>query len=224
MTTDMYKYLVYKPISGNTRVRAQRETLYHRPGDESLYAGAERFLVDITWVSTMSWRNDTSAAQKYTHSFTTELKIIEGYEINNGFSLGATYQGLSLTFNNETKTFKSTETTQSRTVTIELTVPPRSHLVFYQRRFTFRDSIFFILDAWGREWNVGSWGGYELTRKEGNVQIMSEDYATLEEELDGSTTGRVSLPTVSAVPRAGETRKRENITQRAKNMIDSMGA
>ncbi|KAH9957565.1 hypothetical protein BC827DRAFT_648032 [Russula dissimulans] len=224
MTTDMYKYLVYKPSTNNARIRAQRETLYHRPGDESLYAGAERYLVDITWVSTMSWRNDTAAAQTYSHTFTTELKITQGSEVNNGFSLGASYKGMSVGFN-ETRTFKSTETTESRTITITLTILPRSHLVFYQRRYTFRDSIFFILDTWNQEWNVGSWGGYALTWKHADVHIMSENYATLEEELDGSTMGTISVSTVSPIPSGGHlTRKRENITQRAKNMIDSMGA
>lgn len=221
--TDLYKYLVYKPSGGDARVSAQRETLYNRAGDEALYAGTERYLVDIAWVSNMSWKNDTDAAQTYVHTFTTELKIIQGSEVNNGFSLGATYQGASVSFNHETKTFKSTETTESRTITITLTVPPRSYLVFYQRRYTFKDSIFFILDAWNQEWNVGSWGGYEFTWKDVDVQIMSEDYATLSADLDGFTTGTISVTTVARLPRAGITRKRENITQRAKDKIASMG-
>jgi len=219
----MYKYLVYKPSGGDARVRAERETLYYHAGDEVLYAGAERYLVDITWIRNVSWRNDTDAAQTYVHTFTTELKITQGSDVTNGFSLGATYKGASVSFNHETKTFKSTETTESRTITITLTIPPRSHLVFYQRRYTFRDSMFFILDAWDQEWNVGSWGGYEFTRKDIDVQIMSEDYATLTEELDGSTTGTISVTTVNCVPDAGSTRKRENITRLAKSKIASMG-
>jgi len=140
------------------------------------------------------------------------------------FLSGPRTKGASVSFNHETKTFKSTETTESRTITLTLTVPPRSYLVFYQRRYTFRDTIFFILDAWNQEWNVGSWGGYEFTWKEADVQIMSEDYATLSADLDGSTTGSISVTTVDRVPRAGITRKRENITQRAKDKIASMGA
>jgi len=83
--------------------------------------------------------------------------------------------------------------------------------------------MFFILDPWNQQWNVCSWGGYEFTRKDVEVQIMSEDYPTLSEDLDGSTTGTISVTTVDRVPRAGITKKRENITQRAKNMIASMG-
>jgi len=101
--TDTYKYLVYKPSGGDARVRAERETLYYRPGDEALYAGAERYLVDITWISNMSWRNDTDAAQTYTHTFTTELKITQGSEVTTRFSLGVTYKGACISFNHQMK-------------------------------------------------------------------------------------------------------------------------
>ena len=35
--------------------------------------------------------------------------------------------------------------------------------------------MFFILDAWEREWNVGSWGSFEIKRNECDVEIDSED-------------------------------------------------
>ena len=101
--TDTYKYLVYKPSGGDARVRAERETLYYRTGDEALYAGAEGYSVDITWISNMSWRNDTDAAQTYTHTFTTELKITQGSEVTTRFSLGVTYKGACISFNHQMK-------------------------------------------------------------------------------------------------------------------------
>jgi len=54
----------------------------------------------------------------------------------------------------------------------------------------------FIPDPWGREWSVGSWGSYEIGRKECEVEIDSEDYATLQSELDGSKTGTIDVKTV----------------------------
>ncbi|KAH9952581.1 hypothetical protein BC827DRAFT_1148674, partial [Russula dissimulans] len=190
-----------------------------------LYTAIEGYLVDITWVSSMSWRNDTNVEQTYTYTFTTELEITQGSEVNNGFSLGATYKGLSLSFNNQTKRFQSTETTESRIITIALTVPPRSHLIFYQRRYTLRDSMTFIAKhlVLGDEWNVGTWAGDDLTRKDVDVQIMSEDYATLVEALDGSTTGTISVATVAPITRASETRPRKYISLMGDTLLAQMG-
>jgi len=222
--TDMYKYLVYKPSGGNARVWTQRELLLDGYQFQSLYAAIERYLVDITWVSAMTWRNDTDVEQKYTYTFKTELKITQGSEVNNGFSLGATFKGLSLSFNNQTKTFQSTETTESRIITIELIVPPRSHLIFYQRRYTFKDSMTFIVKhLLLGEWNLGSWGGDDLTRKDVDVQIMSEDYATLVEALDGSRTGTISVTTVAPITRASETKSRDNVSFMGNVLLLSMG-
>jgi len=109
----MYKYIVYKPSSADARVRAQRETCYYDTGHEALYAGVEIYSVDLTRVPDKSWMDDTDTEVTYTRG----LKIIQGSDVNNGFSLEATYEGMSVSFNNETKTFGSTETPDSRTLT-----------------------------------------------------------------------------------------------------------
>ena len=171
----------------------------------------------------MSWRNDTDATQTFTHSYTTGLKVTKGNDVSNGLSLGAEYKGASVKFDHHERVFATAETTETMTVTINLNVAPRSLLIFYQRRYRFRNSIFFILHAWGKDWNVGSWGGYDLSRKECEVEIMSDDYATLQAELDGTTTGTMNVDTVGAVQDAGITRMRENGTKRCKNKLNDMG-
>jgi len=220
----MYKYAVYKPSGGDARIKSGREEIYATRGDEALYAVVDTYLVDITWVSKMSWKNDTDAAQKYSYSYTTGLKVTQGSEVNNGFSLGASFKGVGITVDHSEKVFKSSETTESRTVTMEVNVPPRSRTIFYQKRYKFRKSMFFILDAWGREWNVGSWGSYEIRRKECEVEIDSEDFATLQAELDGSKAGTIDVETVGGTHGVDVTRKREDCTSRCKNKLDEMGA
>lgn len=83
--------------------------------------------------------------------------------------------------------------------------------------------MFFILDAWNEEWNAGSPGGYVIARKECTVQIMGDEYLTTDSELRG--TGSMTVQTVSRANResARATRKRENLTQRAKNELNKMG-
>ena len=99
-----------------------------------------------------------------------------------------------------------------RTVTTSVNVPPRSRVIFYRKRFRFRKSVFFILDAWGWEWNVGSWGSFEIKRKECDVEIDSEDLATVQAELDGSKMGTIDVKTVGGTHGVDVTRKREDCT------------
>jgi len=221
--SDLCKYVVYKPSGGDALVKSGRQEIYYYSGDEALYAAIDTYLVDTTWVSRMSWRNDTDAEQAFTYSYTTKLTVTKGNDVSNGLSLENEYKGASVKVDHQERVFTTAETTETTTVTIKLNMAPRSLLVFYQRRYKFRNSMFFILDAWGQDWNVGSWGGYDLSRKECEVEIMSEDYATLQAELDGTTTGTMSVDTVGAVQAADTTRKRENCTERCKSKLDDMG-
>ncbi|KAK0226321.1 hypothetical protein IW262DRAFT_1294530 [Armillaria fumosa] len=225
MSERFSKYVVYKPSRANTIVQSGRSTIYHRPGDESFYASIDTYLVDTTWVSKMSWENNTAAPQTYSLQYMTELKVTTGTEVTNSVSIGATFKGLSMSMDSQIKTFTTYETTDSQTKTITLTVPAKSKLTFYQRKYRFRDTMFFVLDAWNEEWNAGSPGGYNITRKECQVEIMSEDYLTTDTPLLDSTAGTME---VKSVPRADiesrrKTRKRENLTQRAKNELSKMG-
>ncbi|PPQ71018.1 hypothetical protein CVT24_011934 [Panaeolus cyanescens] len=222
--SGLYEYLVYKPSSGSTpRVWSGRKTNFSYPGDEAMYSCVNRYLEAIKWVQLMSWKNDTSAAQSYAYSYTTGMNITHGKEINEGFNLGASYEGMSMGYEHSEKTFKTTETTSSKTKTITVNVPAHSLVVFYQRRFDFRDEVTFICDAWGQYWNIGPWGGYTpLVQKNTQVQIMAEEYFTSSKKLP-SGPGSVTTSYVSRARLADTTRKRENVTQRSKNMLVKMG-
>ncbi|KAI0635553.1 hypothetical protein C8Q77DRAFT_576665 [Trametes polyzona] len=173
----------------------------------------------------MSWDNDTDAAQTYALSYTTELKITSGAEVTNSVSIGSEFEGLSVSMDASVKTFSTAETTNAKTKTVTVNVPPHKKVTFYQRRYDFRSTMFFVLDAWREEWNAGSEGGYAITRKNCTVQIYSEDYLTSETELSDSATGTMNVKTVSRFYHEGDrkTRKRENLTTRAKDVLDSMG-
>jgi hypothetical protein len=112
---------------------------------------------------------------------------------------------------------------ETRTITTTLSVPPRSLLIFYQRRYKFRSSMFFILDtAWGRFWNICGLESSDLLRKECEVEIMSEDYATLRAELDGTETGTINVDTVTGVQGVSMTKKREECSDRCKEKLNGM--
>ncbi|KAI1127297.1 hypothetical protein F5Y10DRAFT_292909 [Nemania abortiva] len=215
-------YRVYKPI-GTARTWAGRKTIYYSAGDEAMYAVVNRYLRAINWIQLISWINDTAAEQQYQFSYSTGLTITQGREINNGFSLGASYQGMSVGVEHSTRTFKNTETTSTQTTAISIHVPPKSQLIFYQKRYDFEDNITFINDAWGRQWNIGPWGGYDpLTTKVTTVQIMAEEYYTRSSPLPEGP-GSVHVDSVPAAETAGWNRKRENVTRRAKKQLNDMG-
>jgi hypothetical protein len=210
---------VYKPRDGDARVRSGRREIY-RFHEEVMHATFETYLIDITWAPRMSWANDTDIVQTYTYTCTTGLAIINGSEVNNGFSLAATYQGASVTIDNQERVFKATETTESRTVTVNLSVPPRSILIFYQRRYKFRNLIFFVLHCWNRHLNVGLSQSYKKASKECEVEIMSEDYLTTQAQLSGTRIIRVN--TVEGVQDQDETMELNQCTQRCRDKIWDM--
>ncbi|TRX91245.1 hypothetical protein FHL15_007850 [Xylaria flabelliformis] len=221
-TGNQNDFRVYKPI-GTARTWASRETIYFSAGDEAMYGVVNRYLLAINWIQQISWNNDTDAEQEWQYSYTSGLSITQGSEVTNGFNLGASYKGMSIGIDHSTRTFKNTETSSSATFTKTVKVPPRSKLFFYQKRYDFQDNITFINDAWGQLWNIGPWGGYSpLTTKVAKVQIMAEEYYTVDKLLPEGP-GYVTVDSVAAAQTAGWTRKRENVTRRARNMLDEMG-
>ncbi|KAF9047734.1 hypothetical protein BJ165DRAFT_1344094, partial [Panaeolus papilionaceus] len=200
-----------------------RINIYNRPGDEALHAVVNRFLEDVHWVQLMSWRNNTSASQTFEQTYTTSLTITEGREVEAGFNMGASFRGLSFGVNSSVRTFSTRETTSSETTRLEVTVPAQSLVVFYQRRYNFRDEITFINDAWGTHWNVGPWGGYSpLTRRVSRVQIMADEWFTSDRFLPFGP-GNMNNSVAFAAALASATRRRENITSRARNTLNDMG-
>ncbi|KAF9047663.1 hypothetical protein BJ165DRAFT_1593394 [Panaeolus papilionaceus] len=114
-------------------------------------------------------------------------------------------------------------TSALKTTAIAINFPPNSEVVFYQKRYSFRDSTTFVNDAWGQEWNAGPWGGYNpLTTKTSYVEIMADEYFTNNAPLN-SGTGSIQCTSVSQAQRTGTTSKRENLTGACKDKPSAMG-
>ena len=217
----MYQHVVYKPSGGDALVKSGCYYVYFSGAYDSLIAAVDTYLVDITWVLMMSWKNDTDATQTYPYTFTTGLTVTKGIEVNKGFSLGPTYKGATLTIDHKTRVFKPTETTEAKTITINLSVPPQSLIVVYQRKYRFRDSMFFVHQSSRGQFDVALQGGEGPFKKECEVEIMSEDYATLRAELSG--TGTIDVDTVGHAQGANQTIVKGNCTRTCMNKLDEMG-
>ncbi|KAK0187888.1 hypothetical protein F5146DRAFT_1113084 [Armillaria mellea] len=187
-----------RPQNGNALVKSGRTTVCYSHGNQAFYAARDIYLIDTTWIYKISWENNTDATQTYSLKYS----ITVGSEVTASVGMGAANEGLSISMDVSTKVFSSK--------TITLNFPPKSRLTFYQGKYRFRDTMFFVLDAWNAEWNAGS--------KECEVEIMSEDYLTTDIILDSSTLGTM---TASTVPRSDPsdleirraTQKRENLTE-----------
>ncbi|KIJ34086.1 hypothetical protein M422DRAFT_52178 [Sphaerobolus stellatus SS14] len=83
--------------------------------------------------------------------------------------------GLKITEEGESEDIQIDGDHFTKTLTIQVTVPPRPQLTFYQKCYNFRDKLDFFLDTWTEKWNVGPWGGYNpLASEESRAQILAE--------------------------------------------------
>ncbi|KAK0421473.1 hypothetical protein EV421DRAFT_1748402 [Armillaria borealis] len=225
MGEGLSKFLVYKPSGGDALVKSGQSTIYCYWGDEAFYACINTYLIDTTWVSRMSWENNTNAMQTYSLQYTTGLKVTKGDKVISSVGIKLKFDGMSINMNMQVKIFSTYETTETKTKTITLNIPPKSTLFFYQKKYWFKDTMFFILDVWDEKWNIGSLGGYEPTTKECEVEIMSEDYLTMDVALKDFATGMMDVKRVLRADSEGlrRTRKRENLIARTKRELSKMG-
>ncbi|KAI9510339.1 hypothetical protein F5148DRAFT_599218 [Russula earlei] len=214
--TDLYQCAVYKPTGSDALVNSRRQEIYFIYWNHALYAAVDTYLVDTTWVSRLTWKNDTDAMQTFTHTYTTDFRVTKGDEVNKGYSVAQAFERISVTIEGQTKAFKPTG---NSTIAMTLNVLPRSCLVFYQKRYRFKESMSFILDAWNRDWNVSVSEGCDLARKHCEVEIMSDDFATLTAELDGTRTGTMDVKTVHRTQGPNITKRREECPEQCRKQL-----
>ncbi|KAK0189587.1 hypothetical protein F5146DRAFT_931613, partial [Armillaria mellea] len=211
-------YVVYKASGGDALVKSGRTTIYECPVDQTTFCVCkDTYFVDTAWVSQMSYQNTTDSDQTYTLEYTTGTKPTETADFPKSIGIGASYNGLTMTMDDQTKVFSDFETTESVMKTISLT--------FYQRKYRFRDSMFFILDTSGEEVNVGSPDGDGVLTDEREVEIMSEDCLIVGATLSRSTTGTMVVPSVvpADVEDGRETLDPKDLPAMAKDVLTKMG-
>jgi hypothetical protein len=62
--SDPYRYAVYKSRGGDAESNLGAMRYYFR-GDKALYAAVNTYLIDATWVSRISWKNDADSTLTY---------------------------------------------------------------------------------------------------------------------------------------------------------------
>ncbi|KAK7462764.1 hypothetical protein VKT23_007349 [Stygiomarasmius scandens] len=221
-TDPVSNYLVSLPVC-STIVNQKRHTLYYDVGSEVLYATATTYLVSVQNELLMSWSNGTERDQTYTQSYTTGFKSTTSTEVSAAISLAPSFEGVSVGgVDFGVKYFDSEETSSENTQSTTVTVAAQSDLFFYQRKYYLRTEVYFTLDAWNDLWLAGSNGGYHVQTAVIDSTISTRDYVTRSRALQGTATlnfdGQAKQGLFGVI-----VRKFENLTEKAKNTLRSIG-
>lgn len=214
---------VLVPDSGSqVLVNQTKRTAYYDPGDQALYAILEAYLQKIEWELVFSRTNYTSTEEKHEVTTRTGLKVTNGTEASVSLNIGAAYEGLSIGFSGSYKTFTTTETTQEKEYKTTYTLPPNKSLYVYQRKYTFDERIWWILDAWNDLWTVGQNNTYETVTANIILKIHTDEVLSSDTILTVQQSTHIE-PAVKTQNENGQTRRQfTNITQRAKDSINSV--
>ncbi|KAG8705846.1 hypothetical protein FRC11_008739 [Ceratobasidium sp. 423] len=200
-----------------------KRTVYYRQGDEALYAILEPFLQRVEWVLVFSRSNFTTVSETHQVRTLTRLSVTNGTEASKSLDIAGSFKGLTIGFGASSKTFTTTETTEEREYTATYTVPPGESLFVYQRRYTFNQRIWWILDAWGQLWTVGRNVTYRpIITANIALNIDTDELLSSNVVLTGQESAYVKPATATEREGAQTYRQFVNITQRAKNSINNV--
>ena len=145
---------------------------------------------------------------------------MSGTETNRELNIGLAYRGLSVGYGTSTKTFTSNETVDERETTTVYTIPAQSSLYVYQRRYHFRDDIWWIADAWNDLWNVcAPPSGFNLLRVSNESYIDAEERIAIDTPITGTQTVSVSRHQPVDQPFRQINRQFPNHTSRTRNAV-----
>ncbi|GKZ28985.1 hypothetical protein AbraIFM66950_002232 [Aspergillus brasiliensis] len=203
-------------VNGSPLVGEVKKTIYSIQGNsgQSLYA--------ITDIHSDGYYWSLVSENNFTVTYTTELKVTEGSEKELNANLGLEFKGLSVGIGASTKTFSQTETTDSKTYTEQITVPPGTSAYLYQKVYRFRTWMWFINDAFAELSRVGGHNNYSPTHVDGYVEIQAMEWFASPTELDGS--GTTSTDDITSQTTYKWTRKFQNTSQKCQEYLTSHGA
>ncbi|KAJ1299444.1 hypothetical protein OPQ81_011231 [Rhizoctonia solani] len=200
-----------------------KRTAYYDPGDQALYPILEPFLQSVEWVLVFSRSNFTTSSEQHVVRTLTRLSVTNGTEASKSLDIAGSFKGLTVGFGASSKTFTTTETTEEREYTATYTIPPGESLFVYQRRYTFNERIWWILDAWGQLWTVGRDVTYRpIITANILLHIHSDELLSSNVVLTGQES--VYVKPATATEREGNQTYRQfvNITKKAKKSINSV--
>lgn len=175
------------------------------------------------WVLEFQWVNETNTDNTYTITTEEGLTIREGEETERNFGVSAAFKGLGVNVGGSRKTFTSRETSNLTRVEKYIVAEARKTTYFYQKRYNFLQEVWFWqkVPSWdtANHFRIGADVTYNIVKRTALVYIMSNEFASLNRRLSGSTTTSAeAVPPISPAD-PSTVRQFTNITQKAKNQL-----
>ena len=117
---------------------------------------------------------------------TERLSIRSGIETETGFDISGAFRGLEFKLGESSKTFSEQKTSHGVAGTKSVSIVPNATTFFYQKRYKFKSTVWFVNDAWGEETLVVSQGTFAPVTRTVEVEIDSSEFANLTRSLTGS--------------------------------------
>ena len=166
----------------------KRTNLYYDDGDQALDKVVDVHITGYKWQLIASWTNKSSSADTYSQEYSCGYTVTEGMETNADFEASAEFKGLGIKIGGSTKNFSSQETSTAVKYTQTVNVGPNSTVYFYQKRYTFKPEVWFILDAWNQHWTVGRYKSSGYAHVNQCLQIDSAEFLTTNVALSDKGT------------------------------------
>ncbi|KAF9523634.1 hypothetical protein CPB83DRAFT_862521 [Crepidotus variabilis] len=187
-------------LNGNGKgviVKQTMSSLYCDPGDEALHKVIDTHFDGYEWVLLKSYDNtDPTENLTDTYSMSTDRYITSGSDVNKQWDFVSEVNGLSIKYDDTSKTFNDYETKSQSHYNVNIKVAPSSKLYLYQKRYKFTAKVWFILDAWGSLWTVGNWKSSGVAEKTGTYYVDSKEHYTQSSPLTGTKDLSVTQGTV----------------------------
>ena len=224
-SSDFLDFLEYR--ARNVMVKRSSRVIYNVTR-ENLVERQDVIFQGFDWFRHFSWTNQSNLPDQRSRTVEEGLVVRTGQETERNFSVGGAFKGLSMNVGGSRREFSERETSRSVSITKTVNVEPQATTSFYQKRYNFLVEVWFWQRVPGWEphanhFGIGETGAASRTiKRTAEIEIFSEDFATLLHRLNGSTT-----ITVTAAPRPRDdpplNRQFINITQRAKDHLRTVG-
>lgn len=185
-----------KPI-----INQSRHIIYYFENEEMLYATSTTSLVAVENEKLMHWENNTNGQHIHELEYTIGFKSLTTTTLSERIALHDSLKDVKINDPNTGtyKEFLSEEVLPERRLKTTVTVPSRSNLYFYQRKYVLETDVYFTHNAWARVCVVVSNRDRQVKSLKILSTIHSAEFTTTEQELQEMVSMELSGQTKQVV-------------------------
>ncbi|KAI5809506.1 hypothetical protein DFH27DRAFT_149310 [Peziza echinospora] len=215
-------------VVGPDRISQRVGTLYNSPGDQALHWIIDTRYLGYHWNLNFSHKNNTNIPFPHDVEEVVGLTIRHEHESTQRWNVEAAFRGISFGFENTNRVLTSVETSRQTTRRTRIEIPPNTWYFLYQRVFYFQTELWFVVDAWGKNWTVGLDGTDQHGRnrrlvRTSRVKVVTEERRSESLPLQGLRTGPTRSNVQFRWPSFPPVRQWGNLPRRAQDQLRRCG-